>query len=1011
MYANVLAKWIGAWFMIKSAILSILFAIFLSVNVAAESPKNTQLKTWKGKLETKQFDAFLKGKYQVVKGDVLVINSNLKNLQALRYLTEVDGNVLIGNQDEKYAIGGNPDLVSLQGLESLRSVSGVLRVSSNPNLQSLSALKKLESLGYLLIQKNNQLENLAGLENLKKATNKYGGLSIWDNRHLKQIKALDSLVELSSLSISGNPSLDSLEGLHKLTEIKGSVYIDKNSKLDDLSGLRNLKLVGDYFQVRANNGLKDFSGLENLERIEGFFSVSENKQLISFKGLNKLVYVDDLWIKENPRLENLTGLNQLEQIKSSLEIIDNASLNSLNALNKLKTVGYHFRIYNNPKLAAIDGFKNLEEVNDLLISSTLTANSFPRLSRVKKLSIHVNTTLQAEDFSVAGWLPNIKSVEVLNIGGNKQLTSLKGLLQNLKEAKEIYIGSNKSLDDFDGLNGLEKAKEITIKHHHSGLYSISGFNSLKSLERLDIVNNKYLNNISGFNRLTTAKTIYLSENRDLEKISGFNQLDDVDTLWVKENPSLLQVSGFSRLKGVQKTLWIDENPLLSKLDGFRGLQEVNELFIDQNPRLKSLKNFKNLKRNNSLRISENDGLKNLDGFEGLKGMADLRVEDNPNLESLDGLQTLKAIGDVRIKGNPKLVSLDGLNNLMGAINVEIKDNDALKNLSGLKSFLQIVKNGKFVIHQNDELTSLSGIESMTYVVGKLKVYKNPKLNNFDALPLSVLNYLENKNVSIYENADNPSLNDLRLSASLSRVEIPKEQLEKQTLKKLKLLRNEVFARKGYAKFSDALFTHFSQKGWYKPQSSPLEIKLSKIEEANIKNIKAIESYRSNQVANMVKQLKSSYKQASFLSQQDKYFKPSMVSFIKYLDVQKILNFSSQNIRYEEAYYIADDHCADSISLFITANFDEFILFVTNHSPYEEQAEHSQASQTKSYCNLRVKSTKEYDEGGALQANGCWIEPYQCLEDQETDVAQISFRFKVTKNKLEFKQRIEEEYYD
>lgn len=984
--------------LINKAFLSILLALSLSANVAAQSPKPSKsttkeaLKTWQGNLEPKQFNDFLKGKYQGVQGDVFIINSRFKNLQALKHLVDVDGHILIGNQDEKYPIGGNPDLVSLQGLENLRTVSGRLRLSSNPSLQSLSALKNLESVGYLLIQENNLLESLAGLENLKKATYRYGGLSIWKNKNLKHIKALSNLVELSRTSISDNPSLESLEGLHNVHEIKRSVYIDKNPKLKDLRGLRNLKAVGDYFQIRSNNGLKDFSGLESLERIEGFFSVSKNKQLTSFKGLNKLVYVDDLWIKESPKLATLDGLNELANIKSSLEIINNASLNSLEALNKLKKVGYKFRVYNNPKLASINGFKNLEEVSDLDISSALTPSSFPRLSRVKKLSINVDITLQADELSVAGWLPKIKTVELLSITSNEQLTSLKGLLENLKEAEKIYIGNNKSLESFDGLNSLEKAKEIAIKYHHDGMYSISGFNALKSLERLDIVKNKYLADISGFNRLATAKNIYLTENRDLKNISGFNGLKKVEVLWIKENPGILKVTGFSNLEQIKSTFWIDENPLLSNLEGFRNLQEVQELSIDQNPRLTNLRDFKSLNKTDSLRIAENDGLKNLDGLQGLTLVSSVRIEDNPNLESLAGL-----------------------NNFLAAIDFNIKNNDALKNLSGLDSFRQIEQDGGLYIHQNHELTSLSGIENMRYLVGKLKIYKNPKLNDFDGLSLSALARLANKDVTIYDNADNPNLNDLRLSAALTRIAIPKHELEKQTLRRLKLLRNEVFARKGYANFSDELSAHFSKKGWYKPENKPLEIKLSEIEETNIKAIKEIEDYRANQVANIVKQLKSAYKHAQFLPKEDGYFKPSMLSFIKHLNVKNILNSSSHNISYDEAYYIADDNCEDSLSLYITPDFDELTIFVRSHFPYQEQNEEQNEdrklspNKDQTYCNLRVKSTKPYDEGGALEANGCWIEPYQC-EEQETSVQQTGFIFKLIDNKLKFEQRMDEEDY-
>lgn len=75
--------------LINKAFLSILLAVFLSANVAAQSPQPSKsttkeaLKTWQGNLEPKQFNDFLKGKYQGVQGDVLIINSRLKKTYRL----------------------------------------------------------------------------------------------------------------------------------------------------------------------------------------------------------------------------------------------------------------------------------------------------------------------------------------------------------------------------------------------------------------------------------------------------------------------------------------------------------------------------------------------------------------------------------------------------------------------------------------------------------------------------------------------------------------------------------------------------------------------------------------------------------------------------------------------------------------------------------------------------------------------------------------------------------------
>ena len=66
--------------------------------------------------------------------------------------------------------------------------------------------------------------------------------------------------------------------------------------------------------------------------------------------------------------------------------------------------------------------------------------------------------------------------------------------------------------------------------------------------------------------------------------------------------------------------------------------------------------------------------------------------------------------------------------------------------------------------------------------------------------------------------------------------ISPEQLKGKTAKELRILRNEIFARKGYV-FKDSVLHHyFSRKEWYQP-SKNATFQLSEIEKANIELIK------------------------------------------------------------------------------------------------------------------------------------------------------------------------------
>jgi len=66
------------------------------------------------------------------------------------------------------SIVSNPDLISLEGLESVREVQNLFVIGNNSNLTSLSALLNLEHFGdYFTITDNIKLVNLAGLENVQ----------------------------------------------------------------------------------------------------------------------------------------------------------------------------------------------------------------------------------------------------------------------------------------------------------------------------------------------------------------------------------------------------------------------------------------------------------------------------------------------------------------------------------------------------------------------------------------------------------------------------------------------------------------------------------------------------------------------------------------------------------------------------------------------------------------------------------------------------------------------------
>lgn len=73
-----------------------------------------------------------------------------------------------------------------------------------------------------------------------------------------------------------------------------------------------------------------------------------------------------------------------------------------------------------------------------------------------------------------------------------------------------------------------------------------------------------------------------------------------------------------------------------------------------------------------------------------------------------------------------------------------------------------------------------------------------------------------------------------------RRELTREELAGLSAADLRLARNEIFARHGYDFQSEDLRNHFAGFSWYVPQGRDIDAKLSAVEKANIKAIRALE---------------------------------------------------------------------------------------------------------------------------------------------------------------------------
>lgn len=83
--------------------------------------------------------------------------------------------------------------------------------------------------------------------------------------------------------------------------------------------------------------------------------------------------------------------------------------------------------------------------------------------------------------------------------------------------------------------------------------------------------------------------------------------------------------------------------------------------------------------------------------------------------------------------------------------------------------------------------------------------------------------------------------------------LSEEELKAKTKEELRLLRNEIFARKGYVFKSEDLSTYFKTKTWYKPDAK-VTVALSDEEQNYIDRVKAIENNLDSKVNNCSNEL-------------------------------------------------------------------------------------------------------------------------------------------------------------
>lgn len=286
-----------------------------------------------------------------VEGSLIVENvAGLVDLSMLANLETVGVDVYIT---------GNPDLVSLTGLESLSEVgvsassppAGVVHFSANPQLADLRALEGLRTLlGMDFAGVHPALLDVQSLTgDLFIRPSEAGGLIAISG--LPHVANLDGLLAIGTVEVGGSARFRvGIGGMDGLTDISGLSALSHLG--DDLSlligalPLPALEFVGDgrlgALQISEYPVLSSLR-LPGVDSI-GLFVLSDGvPALHDLTGSEDLVHIDRLWIGAcggalDFGLESLAGLEPVHSI-DELVIVGTPSLVSIDALTPGTVVG------------------------------------------------------------------------------------------------------------------------------------------------------------------------------------------------------------------------------------------------------------------------------------------------------------------------------------------------------------------------------------------------------------------------------------------------------------------------------------------------------------------------------------------------------------------------------------------------------------------------------------------------------------------------------------------------
>lgn len=244
-------------------------------------------------------------------GAVSLVDLPLVNLRGLESLVTVTGDLTLDQL---------PELVSMEGMSSLDFVDGNFSVT-NTGAHDFSGLDSIRRVRNALVLMDSQ----ASLEGLDSLATVGGTVRLERVSRLRDLNGLSGLAEIGGhLRIEDAATLSSISGMTALRNVTGSVWLERTN-VGSLAPLQTTLAVGGLKldtnpELTSTAGMPPVIGLSELE-------LHWNSSLVELTGLDTVRTIDgDLLVNGHVQLDSLVDLLGVTSVGGDLSVQNNTAL-------------------------------------------------------------------------------------------------------------------------------------------------------------------------------------------------------------------------------------------------------------------------------------------------------------------------------------------------------------------------------------------------------------------------------------------------------------------------------------------------------------------------------------------------------------------------------------------------------------------------------------------------------------------------------------------------------------